>query len=216
MEEDNNRTSDSENQENQETNQSDPYGYKENQETNQSYSYGYQENQETTQNDPYGYQQNQQQYHYQNQGYNQNAYGTNGSAPQYYKPVSGFAVASLVMGILSLLLACCSGVGGIAAGALGIIFAILSRKGQPMESQAKIGMGTSIAGLVLGVVIIIATFMFISTGRVDVQDELENELGRYGYEFRFGDDDDYDDYDDHYGNHYGNQYGNDSYETNEL
>ena len=31
MEEDNNRTSDSENQENQETNQSDPYGYQENQ-----------------------------------------------------------------------------------------------------------------------------------------------------------------------------------------
>ena len=82
-----------------------------------------------------------------------------------------------------------------------------------MESQAKIGMGTSIAGLALGVVIIIATFMLISTGRVDVQDELENELGRYGYEFRFDDDDDdYDDYNDHYGNHY----GNDSYETNEL
>lgn len=199
MEEDNNRTSDSENQENQET--------------NQSYQYGYQENQEPNQNDPYGYQQNTQQYGYQNQGYNQNYYGPNGTAPQYYKPVSGFAVASLVMGILSLLLACCSGIGGIAAGALGIIFAILSRKGQPMESQAKIGMGTSIAGLALGVVIIIATFMLISTGRVDVQDELENELGRYGYEFRFDDDDDdYDDYNDHYGNHY----GNDSYETNEL
>lgn len=203
MEEDNNRTSDSENQENQET--------------NQSYQYGYQENQEPNQNDSYGYQQNTQQYGYQNQGYNQNYYGPNGTAPQYYKPVSGFAVASLVMGILSLLLACCSGIGGIAAGALGIIFAILSRKGQPMESQAKIGMGTSIAGLALGVVIIIATFMLISTGRVDVQDELENELGRYGYEFRFDDDDDdYDDYNDYYGNHYGNHYGNDSYETNEL
>ena len=212
MEEDNNRTSDSENQENRETNQSYPYGYQENRETNQSYQYGYQENQETNQNDSYGYQQNHQQYHYQNQGYNQNDYGTNGSAPQYYKQVSGFAVASLVMGILSLLLACCSGIGGIAAGALGIIFAILSRKGQPMESQAKIGMGTSIAGLVLGVVIIIATFMLISTGQVNVQKELQNELGRYGYEFRFDDYDDYDDYDNHYGNHY----GNDFHETNEL
>lgn len=185
----------------------------ENQEANQSYQYGSQEHQETNQGYQYGYQQNNQQYDYQNQGYNQNYYGSNGNSQQYYKPVSGFAVASLVMGILSLLLACCSGVGGIMAGALGIIFAILSRKGQPMESQAKIGMGTSIAGIVFGVVIIAATFVLISTGKVNVQKELQNELGRYGYEFNFDDDDDYDDYDDY--KDY-NHYGDDFHETNEL
>ena len=185
----------------------------ENQEANQSYQYGSQEHQETNQGYQYGYQQNNQQYDYQNQGYNQNYYGSNGNSQQYYKPVSGFAVASLVMGILSLLLACCSGVGGIMAGALGIIFAILSRKGQPMESQAKIGMGTSIAGLVFGVVIIAATFVLISTGKVNVQKELQNELGRYGSEFNFDDDDDYDDYDDY--KDY-NHYGDDFHETNEL
>ena len=189
----------------------------ENQEANQSYQNGSQEHQETNQGYQYGYQQNNQQYDYQNQGYNQNYYGSNGNSQQYYKPVSGFAVASLVMGILSLLLACCSGVGGIMAGALGIIFAILSRKGQPMESQAKIGMGTSIAGIVFGVVIIAATFVLISTGKVNVQkelqNELQNELGRYGYEFNFDDDDDYDDYDDY--KDY-NHYGDDFHETNEL
>ena len=196
---------------------------RENQETNQSYPYGSQENQETNQSYQYGYQQNNQQYGYQNQGYNQNYYGANGNSQQYYKPVSGFAVAALVMGILSLLLACCSGIGGIMAGALGIIFAILSRKGQPMEMQAKVGLGTSIAGLVFGIVIIMITFVYISTGKVNVQKELQNELrnelGRYGYEFDFGDDDydeydDYDDYNDY--NHYDNHYGDDFHETNEL
>ena len=47
----------------------------ENQEANQSYQYGSQEHQETNQGDQYGYQQNNQQYDYQNQGYNQNYYG---------------------------------------------------------------------------------------------------------------------------------------------
>lgn len=173
------------------------------------------ENQETNGSDPYGYYQNDQQNGSQNQGYNRNYYGQNGSTPQYYRQVSGFASASLVLGILSLLLACCSGIGGIAAGALGIIFAILSRKEQPMERPAKIGLITSIVGFAAGCLIILVTILFISTGRINLQDELRNELGRYGYEFYFGDDDDYDnDYDDH-NNHNYHDY-DDFHDTNEL
>ena len=59
--------------------------------------------------------------------------------------------------------------------------------------------------------------MLISTGKVNVQkelqNELQNELGRYGHEFNFDDDDDYDDYDDY--KDY-NHYGDDFHETNEL
>ncbi len=64
------------------------------------------------------------------------------------------AIASLVMGILSLL-CCCCGYAGIGFGALGIIFALLSKKEEPMCSQAKTGLILSIIGLVMTVVVVI-------------------------------------------------------------
>lgn len=75
---------------------------------------------------------------------------------------SGFASASLVLGILSLVLGCCCYV-SIPLGGLGILFAILSKKTAVMEGRARAGLGLSIAGLVLSILLtIIALFSFVT------------------------------------------------------
>ena len=66
---------------------------------------------------------------------------------------NGMALASLVMGIMSLVCCCCSWL-GTPCGALGIIFALLSRSDEPMSSQAKTGLILSIIGIALGVIMI--------------------------------------------------------------
>lgn len=116
----------------------------------------------------------------QNQAYQNQTYGTQYGAPSQNYPVppqpqysygsggayqyqtqpqpapekNGMALASLVMGILSLI-CCCCGYAGIGFGALGIIFALLSRKEEPMCGQAKTGLILSIIGLSITVLVII-------------------------------------------------------------
>ena len=66
---------------------------------------------------------------------------------QPYRPTSKFAIVSMILGICSLVLLC-TVFGPIILGALGIIFAILSkRRGQKMESPAMTGVITSSIGL---------------------------------------------------------------------
>lgn len=65
------------------------------------------------------------------------------------------ATASLVMGILSLCSICCCMLFGVVFGVLGIIFAIMSKKGERMDSQAKAGLILSIIGVAVTVLIII-------------------------------------------------------------
>lgn len=67
---------------------------------------------------------------------------------------NGMALASLVMGIMSLVCCCCSWL-GTPCGALGIIFALLSKGDEPMSSQAKTGLILSIIGIALGVILLI-------------------------------------------------------------
>lgn len=85
---------------------------------------------------------------------------THQQEPPTIKRTNPFATAALIMGILSLTMTF-SGLSFILA-PLGILFAVLSRKEEPMESPAKIGMGLSVAGLILGfIMVIIATFSLI-------------------------------------------------------
>ena len=68
---------------------------------------------------------------------------------------NSMSTASLVMGIISLVLCCCFYV-SIPLGALGILFAILSKgKDQTMSGRSKTGLGLSIAGLVLTILLTI-------------------------------------------------------------
>lgn len=56
---------------------------------------------------------------------------------------SGFAVASLVIGIFSILLSCCGGCFSVVGGIVGLVFGIVSLN---MKRQGK---GMAIAGVVL-------------------------------------------------------------------
>jgi len=72
-----------------------------------------------------------------------------------YQEKNNMATASLVMGILSLCSICCCMLFGVVFGVLGIIFAIMSKKGDRMDSQAKAGLILSIIGVAATVLIII-------------------------------------------------------------
>lgn len=87
---------------------------------------------------------------YQN-GYNNNVYSSynNGSYP-VRKKTSGFSIASLILGITSIV-TCCFGILSIPLGALSILFAVLSRKkGTGMPGMSIAGICTSICGIILG------------------------------------------------------------------
>lgn len=84
----------------------------------------------------------------------------NGMGRQRKRNNNTMAMASLVLGILSVLLCCCGGF-GIILGAIGIVLAILSRGREPMETSAKAGMGLSIGGIVLGIIVLVMAFAVI-------------------------------------------------------
>ena len=80
--------------------------------------------------------------YYQNQNNEMNQ-----NIPQIDPKYRGLSIASMVCGICSLVL-CCTGLLSIPAGALGILFAMLTRKkGQRMSSMCVAGIWLSCVGL---------------------------------------------------------------------
>lgn len=105
-----------------------------------------------------------------------------GNQPNYgYHPqrpaANTMAIASLVMGILSVVLLCCGF--SFFFGALGILFALLSRKDSPMESQAKVGLGLSIGGTVVGLLLLIVAF----AGNASYYSDFMKEYQRFYNEY---------------------------------
>lgn len=96
---------------------------------------------------------------------------------------NSFALAALIMGMGSILLACCTGIGGIILGSLGIVFAVISRGKERMCTQAKIGLGVSAAGIVLGIIVFVSSLLIV--GSADFQRMFQDELQRYGYEYNY-------------------------------
>lgn len=134
-------------------------------------------------------------------GYYQTGQGENQQYNNMYRPQppvnnNSFALVALVIGIVSILFACCTGIGGIALGALGIIFAVISRGKMPMCTQAKVGLGISIAGIVLGIIVFVGSIFLL--GSDEFQRMFEDEMHRYGYEYNYDDFDDYDHYRDNF------------------
>ena len=81
------------------------------------------------------------------------------------------SIASLVMGILSLL-CCCCGYAGIAFGALGIIFALLSRQDGPMDTQAKVGLALSCVGAALAVLSVLLLLFLNAVNMLNISTQL--------------------------------------------
>lgn len=94
---------------------------------------------------------------------NREYYNNNGCQrpPRTPQPVSGMSIAALILGALSIVCSCC-GVGGIIFGALGIIIAVMSKGRESMQTPSKIGLGLSIAGLILGIILTVMLYAFSS------------------------------------------------------
>jgi len=74
----------------------------------------------------------------------------------------GFIIASMVLGILSILFSCV-GFYSIPFAALSILFAILAyRKGRKMNSMAVSGIITSCIGIIMGILVTIWAFWYMS------------------------------------------------------
>ncbi len=77
------------------------------------------------------------------------------------------AMASMILGIASIVLSCCCCIGIIPAG-LAIIFACLSRVEEHFTSQAKTGLITGIIGLVMAPILglILIAMIGVNSGNV--------------------------------------------------
>ncbi len=74
-------------------------------------------------------------------------------------------LASMIAGILSL---CFLIFGlGLPAGALGLVFALLSRGDGPLEGRAKTGFILSLVGLIIGAVMVISSVYLVTSGAYD-------------------------------------------------
>ena len=79
----------------------------------------------------------------------------------YPRRESGLALASMITGILSVI-TCCTGVSCIPLGALGILFAVLSRKkDRRFSSMAIGGLFASILGLAIGALLLYFSFRIL-------------------------------------------------------
>ncbi len=89
----------------------------------------------------------------------QSAY--NFTPPPVRPESNGYAIASLILGVVSLVLCCCCPV-SIVTSILAIVFAILSRQGQPMNGKALGGMICGIVSIAITVVSIVFTVAMYS------------------------------------------------------
>lgn len=116
---------------------------------------------------------------YQQNDYQQNEYWQNTNGQNMYqqperKPSQAFGIASLVLGIISLLFfySCCN----VLLAVLAIIFGVIQL------AQNKSGKGMAIAGIITSVlsVVLLIVFYVLFMFSVDFQSMLDDQLSGYG------------------------------------
>lgn len=120
-----------------------------------------------------------------------NSYSQPGQMPQMQvsqqNPGSGFAIAAMIVGILSMTLCC---VGGFLIGIVGIILGIvsMSRK-ESGRGMAIAGIVTSVIGILIGVFILVEVLaVAVGIGNMSEDDlnefrnEIYEEMERQGYD----------------------------------
>lgn len=86
---------------------------------------------------------------------NYNYGGANGN-PNFYGERKGLSMCSLITGIISLPMACCTGYVGIIVGVLAVLFGIFSKGAAKIRSgKAVAGIITGTIGIVLGIIMLV-------------------------------------------------------------
>lgn len=96
-------------------------------------------------------------------------------------PGHGLAIASLVLGIISLLSCCCVYL-SVVVGVVGVVLAIISKSKSntgKMETMAKVGLALSIVGVVLSIGYIIFGLVYMQTPAY--QDMYQEIMNSYEY-----------------------------------
>lgn len=129
----------------------------------------------------------QQTQNYQQTGNNyQQTDGYNQQTQNNYQVVepNGMATASLILGIIGIVCSCCCFL-SVPLAALGIILALLSKGGSRMSDRAKTGLGISIAGLCVTVVLTIILLIFSRSYMTteDFQTQFKDYMEFYGDDY---------------------------------
>lgn len=115
--------------------------------------------------------------------FSNNQYNNNyiSSVPEREK-VSGFSIASMILGMISILL-CCTVFFSVPFGALSILFAILTkRKGKAMPSMSLTGITLSCVGIVMSLFLLVYSVFVILTDP-ELRKAFEDSYEEYYQEF---------------------------------
>lgn len=122
---------------------------------------------------------------YENNPNTKNPYPS-GNAPygyRPYKPANYFETASLILGLISVVMCSCLYV-SIICGALAIIFASLSRGGKmELDSKAKAGLILGIIGIVVTVLFYVYAFYIMLQEYGSLEGVLREACEMAGYDF---------------------------------
>ncbi len=107
-----------------------------------------------------------------NNGYGADSFSQNNPQPNN---ASGLSIAALVVGIVGIILGCCSGLLGVICGIAALVMAIIGNK------QSKTGLGT--AAFVIAIVCIVTSIISWILGVLMLanMETIVNELGTMSY-----------------------------------
>lgn len=94
---------------------------------------------------------------------------------------NGMATAALIMGLIAIISTFSSGMGFI-FGALGITFALLSRREYTMDKMAHAGLILSIIGTIASIITLVFSIIMIYKNPDIIDQTMEQFYSMYGYE----------------------------------